>query len=332
VSDGGIAVKTARRRFLQLATGAAALAALALPKRAQAYPSRPVRFLVGALPGTAPDVVARLIGQWLSQRLGQPLVIENRAGASGNLAVEAVIHAPPDGYTLLLVTASNAINATYFDKLDFNFIRDVAPVAGVVSFPTVVTVNPSFPATTLPALIAYAKANPGKINIGTPGIGSPQHVAGELFNMMTGVNILFISYRGGPPAITDALSGQIQGVIGTVLLLIDQIRSGKLRALAVTGMTRSELLPEIPTVAEFVPGFEASQWIGIGAPKETAVDTIGRLNRETAAGLADAGIKSRLATLGGTALPGSPADFGKFIADETEKWAKVIRFANIKAD
>jgi tripartite-type tricarboxylate transporter receptor subunit TctC len=325
-------MKLARRRFLHLAAGAAALSAIPQIARAQTYPTRPVRFIVGALPGTAPDVVARLIGQWLSERFGQPFVIENRAGASGNLAVEAVIHAPPDGYTLLLVTATNAINQSYFAKLDFNFIRDVAPIAGVVSFPTVITVNSSFPAKTLPDLIAYAKANPGKLNIGTPGIGSPQHVAGELFKMMTGVNILFISSRGGPPAITDALSGQIQGVIGTTLLLIDQIRSGKLRALAVTGSTRSALLPDIPAVAEFVPGFEASQWIGIGAPKNTPSDIIERLNHETNAGLADAGMKARVHNLGGTALPGTSADFGKFIADETEKWAKVVNFAQIKAD
>jgi tripartite-type tricarboxylate transporter receptor subunit TctC len=291
-----------------------------------------VRLIVGAVPGSAPDVIARLMAQWLSERLGQSFVVENRNGASGNLATEAVVRAQPDGYTLLLVSASNAINATLYDNLNFNFIRDIAPVAAVVSFPMVITVHSSFPAQTFPEFFAYAKSTPGKINIGTPGVGSPQHVAGELFKMMTGANIVLVAYRGGPPAISDALSGQIQGVIGTVLLTIEHIRSGGLRALAVTGTMRSELLPEIPTVSEFVPGFEAGQWIGIGAPRNTPIDIVDRLAHEINSGLADATMKARIIDLGGTVLPGSPAEFGKYIADETEKWAKVIKFADIKPE
>ena len=289
-----------------------------------------MRLIVGAVPGSAPDVIARLMSQWLSERLGQTFVVENRNGASGNLAAEAVVRAQPDGYTLLLASASNAINATLYDNL--NFIRDIAPVAGVVRFPMVITVHSSFPAKTLPEFLASAKATPGKINIGTPGIGSPQHVAGELFKMMTGANIVLIAYRGGPPAISDALSGQIQGVIGTVLLTIEHIRSGGLRPLAVTGTVRSELLPGTPTVSEFVPGFEASQWIGIGAPKNTPKEIIDRLDHEINSGLADASIKARIIDLGGTVLPGSPAEFGEYIADETAKWGKVIRFADIKPE
>jgi tripartite-type tricarboxylate transporter receptor subunit TctC len=272
------------------------------------------------------------VQQWLAEGLGQTFVVENRNGASGNLATEAVAHAQPDGYTLLLVSASNAINATLYDNLSFNFIRDIAPVAGVVSFPMVITVHSSFPAITLPEFLASAKSTPGKINIGTPGIGSPQHVAGELFKMMTGANIVLVAYRGGPPAISDALSGQIQGVIGTVLLTIEHIRSGGLRALAVTGTTRAELLPQIPTVSEFVPGFEASQWIGIGAPKNTSTEIINRLNDEINSGLTDSSMKARIIDLGGTVLSGSPTEFGKYIVNETEKWAKVIKFANIKPE
>jgi tripartite-type tricarboxylate transporter receptor subunit TctC len=272
------------------------------------------------------------MGQWLSERLGQPFIVENRSGATGNLAAEAVAHAPPDGYTLLLATASDAINATLYDNLNFNFIRDIAPVASVIRFPNVITVHSSFPATTISDFIAYAKANPGTINIGTPGIGSPQYVAGALFKMMTGVDIVLIPYRGVPTAVSDSLSGQIQGVIGTVLLVIEHIRSGTLRALAVTSATRSEVMPEIPAVAEFVPGFEASLWIGIGAPKNTPLQIIERLNNKINTGLAEPGIKARIANLGGTVLPGSPADFGTLIVEETEKWAKVIKFANIKPE
>jgi tripartite-type tricarboxylate transporter receptor subunit TctC len=325
-------MKPPRRKFLHLAAGAAALPLISRLARAQSYPARPVRLIVGAVPGSAPDVVARLMAQWLSERLGQPFVVENRNGASGDLAAEAVVRAQPDGYTLLLASASNAINATLYDNLNFSFIRDIVPVAGVVRFPMVITVHSSFPAKTLPEFLASARATPGKINLGTPGIGSPQHVAGELFKMVTGTNIVLIAYRGGPPAISDALSGQIQGVIGTVLLTIEHIRSGGLRALAVTGTTRSELLPEIPTVSEFVPGFEASQWIGIGAPKNTPIEIVDRLDHEINSGLGDASVKARIIDLGGTVLPGSPAEFGKYIAEETEKWRKVIKFADIKPE
>jgi len=322
----------ARRKFLLLAAGGTALPALPRGAVALDYPTRPVRVVVGAVPGSAPDVSARLIADWLSRRLGQTFFVENRNGASGNLAAEAVAAAPADGYTLLLASASNAINATLYRGLKFNFLRDFAPVAGVVAFPMVITVSAPFPAKSLAELIAAAKAAPGKINIGTPPIGSPQHVAGELFKMRSGADIVLVAYRGGPPAITDALSGQVQGVIGTVLLTIEQIRSGGLRALAVTGTGRSELLPEVPAVAEFIPGFEASQWIGIVAPKNTPAEIVARLNREIELGLADATIKGRIANLGGAALPGTPDDFGKFTADEVDKWAKVITFADIKAD
>jgi tripartite-type tricarboxylate transporter receptor subunit TctC len=321
-----------RRQFLNLVAGAALAPAAARTASAQSYPSRPVRVVVGAVPGSAPDVSARLVADWLSRRLGQTFFVENRNGASGNLAAEEVMGAPPDGYTLLLTSASNAINVTLYENLKFNILRDFAPVAGVVAFPMVITVGASFPVKTLPEFIARAKANPGKINIGTPGVGSPQHVAGELFKMMSGAEIVLVPYRGGPPAITDALSGQIQGVVGTVLLTIDHIRSGGLRALAVTGATRTELLPEIPPVSDSVPGFEATQWVGIAAPKNTPADVVERLNREINAGLADAEIKTRIANLGGTVISGTPAEFSKFTADEIAKWAKVIKFANIKAD
>jgi tripartite-type tricarboxylate transporter receptor subunit TctC len=319
-----------RREFLRLAAGVTVLPAL--PATAQTYPSRPVRVVVGAIPGSAPDVSARLAADWLSRRLGQTFFVENRNGASGNLAAEEVLGAAPDGHTLLLASASNAINVTLYENLKFNIQSDFAPVAGVVAFPMVMTVSASYSVKTLPELITRAKENPGKINIGTPGIGSPQHVSGELFKMMSGAHIVLVPYRGGPPAITDALSGQIQGVIGTVLLTIDHIRSGGLRALAVTGTARAELLPDVPTVADFVPGFEASQWIGIAAPKNTPADIIERLNREINIGLADPGIKTKIANLGGTVMSGTPAAFGRFTADEVAKWAKVIKFANIKAD
>ncbi len=299
---------------------------------AEAYPTRPVRLIVGGTPGSAPDVIARLMAQWLSQRLGQTVFVENKNGASDNLATQAVVDATPDGYTLLLVSASNAINATLFANLKFDFIRDIAPISGVVTFPMVITVNASFPAKDFPELLAYAKANPGKINIGTPPLGSPQHVAGELLKMMSGADIVFVAYRGGPAAISDALSGQIQGAIGTVLLTLPQIKSGGLRAVAVTSTARSALLPEIPTVDQFVPGFEAGQWVGIGAPKKIPVEIVERLNREINAGLADATLKARIADLGGVPLPGSSADFGKFVAAETKKWGDVIKFAKIKPE
>jgi tripartite-type tricarboxylate transporter receptor subunit TctC len=332
MSQEGLAIKHPRRNILRLAAGSAALTVMPRIASAEAYPTRPVRLIVGGTPGSAPDVIARLMAQWLSQRLGQTMFVENRNGASDNLATEAVVDAPADGYTLLSASASNAINATLFANLNFNFIRDIAPVAGVVTFPMVITVNSSFPAKSLFELLADAKAHPGKINIGTPPLGSPQHVAGELFKMMTGAEIVLVPYRGGPAAVSDALSGQIQGVIGTVLLTLEQIRSGGLRALAVTSKTHSELLPEVPTVDQFVPDFEAGQWIGIGAPKNTPVEIIERLNRDINAGLADAALKARIAELGGVVSPGSPADFGKFVAEETKKWGNVIRFANIKPE
>ena len=320
-----------RRRWLALAA-AGALAPWPRRARALAYPTRPVRIIVGAVPGSAPDVIARLMADWLSKRLGQAFFVDNRNGASGNLAAEMVAGAVPDGYTLLLVSASNAINATLYHNLKFNILRDFTPVAGVVAFPMVITVSAPFPAKTLPELIAAAKQNPGKINIGTPPIGSPQHVAGELLKMLTGINVVFVAYRGGPPAITDALSGQVQGVIGTVLLTIEQIRAGGLRPLAVTGANRSELLPDVPTVADVVPGFEATQWVGIVAPKNTPPDIVEALNREIEAGLAEPSMKAKIVTLGGTELPGSAAAFGSYVSAEVAKWAKVIAFADIKAD
>ncbi len=321
-----------RRKFLHLAAGAAVLPAGARIARADAYPSRPVQIHVGAVPGSAPDVVARLVADQLSQRLGQSFVVENRAGAAGNLAVEDVVRSAPDGYSLLLISGSNAINTSLFDHLNFDFVRDIAPVSGVVSFPMVITVRSQSPIKTLPDLIAYAKAQPGKLSIGTPPIGSPQDVAGELFKMQTGTNILIVPYRGGPPAITDALGGQIDGVIGTVLLLIDFIRNGGLRALAVTSATPSELLPGVPTVSSFVPGFEASQWVGIGAPVSTPAPVIAALNSAINAGLADPAMQKRLADLGGTPMPGPAAEFGTFVAAETTKWGKVVKFAKLKAE
>ena len=325
-------MKLPRRTFLRLASGVVALPAVPRIARAQAYPTRPVRIVVGAVPGSAPDVVARLVADWLSRRFGQTFFVENRPGASGSLAAEMVAGAPPDGYTLLLVSASDAINETLYHNLKFNFLRDFAPVASVVGFPMVITVSAPFPAKSFAEFMASAKASPGKINIGTPPVGSPQYVAGELFKMMSGLNIVLVPYHGGPPAISDALSGQVQGVIGTVLLTIEQIRSGGLRALAVTSATRSELLPDVPTVQTFVPGFEASQWVGIAAPKNTPAEIVERLNREIDAGLADADTKAKIANLGGAVLSGSAGAFGKFTANEVEKWGNVIKFAGIKPE
>jgi tripartite-type tricarboxylate transporter receptor subunit TctC len=321
-----------RRRFLHLAAGAAALPAVSRIAKAQAYPTRPVRIIVTFLAGGTNDIVARLIGQWLSERLGQPFVIENRAGAGGNIGTEAVVRAQADGYTLLLVGAPNAISATLYDKLNFNFIRDIAPVAGVVDAPAVVVVNPSFPAKTILEFIAYAKANPGKINMASSGNGSTTHLSGELFRMMTGVNMQHVPYRGAPPALTDLIAGQVQVFFGNMPSSIEYIRAGKLRALAVTTATRSEALPDIPTVSDFVPGYESSAWLGFGAPRSTPVEIIDKLNKEVNAGLADPTLKARLADVGGAVLAGSPAEFGKRIVQETEKWAKVIKFAGIKPD
>ena len=325
-------MKLPRRQFLQLAGAAAA--APALPQLASAldYPTRPVRWIVGFPPGGGNDLFARLIGQWLSERLGQPFVIENRPGAGTNIATEAVVRATADGYTLLLVGLPNAINASLYDKLNFNFIRDIAPVAGIVRVSVVMVVHPSVPAKTFPEFIAYAKANPGKLNMASNGNGSAPHLAGELFKVMTGVNMLHVPYRGTSPALIDLLGGQVQVMFASMPATIQYIRSGKLRALAVTTKTRSEVLPDIPTVGDFVPGYEASNWYGVGAPKNTPAEVIDKLNGEVDAALADPKMKARFADLGVTVLAGSPEDFGKLIADETEKWAKVIRAANIKVE
>jgi tripartite-type tricarboxylate transporter receptor subunit TctC len=321
-----------RRQFLHLATGAAALPAVSRVARAQAYPTRPVRIIVSFAPAGSSDIVARLMGQWLSERLGQPFVIENRPGAGGNIGTEAVVRASPDGYTLLIVGGWNAINATLYDKLSFNFIRDIAPVAGIHREPYVIAVHPSVPAKTVPEFIAYTKANPGKVTMASGGIGAPSHVSGELFKMMAGVNLVHVPYRGGGPAVTDLLGGQVQVMFAPTPPSIEHIRSGKLRALAVTTATRSDALPDIPTVGEFVPGYEASNWYGVGIPKNTPADIVDKLNKEINAGLADPKIKARLAVLGVTPLVVSPADFGRLIAEETEKWGNVIRALNIKAD
>jgi tripartite-type tricarboxylate transporter receptor subunit TctC len=325
-------MKIPRRGFLHLAAGAAALPAISRIARAQTYPTRPVRIVVGFPAAGGSDVIARLIGQWLSERLGQQFVIDNRPGAGSNIGTEAVVRAPADGYTVLLVDTPKAINATLYEKLNFNFIRDIAPVAGIVREPNVMEVNPSFPAKTVPEFIAYAKANPGKIDMASSGNGTTSHIAGELFKMTTGINMVHVPYRGAAPALTDLLGGQVHVAFLDMASSIEYIRIGKLRALAVTTAARSQELPDIPTVGDFLPGYEASSWWGVGAPKGTPAEIIEKLNKEINAALADPKMKGRLAELGGTALPGSPADFGKLIADETEKWGKVIRAAGIKAE
>ena len=321
-----------RRKFLHLVAGAVALPTAPRIARAQVYPSRPVRIIVGFPAGGSVDIVARLIGQWLSERLGQQFVIENRAGAGSNIGAEEVVRAPPDGYTLLQISSSNAFNAALYENLKFNFIRDIMPVASIMRVPGTMVVNQSISAKTVPDFIAYAKLNSGKINMASAGIGSAQHVWGEQFKMMAGVNMQHVPYRGGALAHTDLLGGQVQVMFDTMPASIEHIKTGRLRPLAVTTVTRLEVLPDIPTVGEFVPGYEASGWQGIGAPRNTPADIVDRLNREVNAGLADPKMKSRLADLGGTVLAGSPSAFEKFIADETEKWAKVIRAANIKAE
>src|SRR6516164_1128370 len=318
-------MKLPRRKFLHLAACAAALPAVSRFACAQAYPARPVRLLVGWPPGGAADVVGRLTGQLLSERLGHQFVIENRPGAGSNLAVEAVVKAPPDGYTLLHIGAPNAWNVTLYDNLSFDFVRDIAPVASIVRGVGVLVVHPSVSAKSVPDLIAYAKANPGKINMASGGVGSPQHVYGELFKMMAGVDMLHVPYRGGAPALTDLLAGQVQVMFDTLITSIEHIRAGKLRPLAVTAATRVEVLPDIPTVGEFVPGYE-----GVGAPRTTPVEIIDKLNKEINAGLADPRIKARITDLGYTVLASSPADFGRFITAYTEKWAKVIKFSGAK--
>jgi tripartite-type tricarboxylate transporter receptor subunit TctC len=325
-------MKLPRRTFLHLAVGAAALPAVSRVAWTQAYPSRPVRVVVPFAAGGTLDILARLIGQWLSERLGQPFIIENRPGAAANIGTEAVVKAPPDGYTILMASTTNTINATLYDKLNFNFIRDIAPVATISRYTFVMVVHPSMPAKTVPELIAYAKANPGKINIASGGIGSASHVFGELLKMMTGIKTVHVPYRGQGPALADLLAGQVQVFFVPTPASIEYIKAGRLRALAVTTAMRSEALPDIPTVGEFVPGYEASGWSGFGSPKSTPTEVIDKLNREINTALADPKIKAHLADLGSPALAGSPADFGKLIADETEKWAKVIRAAGIKAE
>jgi tripartite-type tricarboxylate transporter receptor subunit TctC len=321
-----------RRKFLYLAAGAAALPAISRIARADTYPSHPVRLLVGFAAGSTTDILGRLIGQWLSQRLGQQFVIENRPGAGGNIAAEEMIKSTPDGYTLYMVPPAVAANGALYPHLNFDFIRDATAVAGVVRVPNVAEVNPSLPVKTIPELIAYAKANPGKLSFESAGIGTASHLAGQLFNAMTGANLQHVPYRGDGPAMVDLIAGQVQVGFATMTASIGHIRSGQLRALAVTTLKRSDALPGVPTVAETVPGFEASSWFGIAAPKGTPADIVALINRETNAGLADATIAARLTDMGGMALTGSPADFGKLITDETEKWGKVIRDAGIKAE
>jgi tripartite-type tricarboxylate transporter receptor subunit TctC len=324
-------MKFSRGHFLRLAAGAAALPAIARIASAQAYPSRPVRLIVGFAAGGTPDILARLIGQWLSERLGQQFVIENRTGAGGNIAIETVVNAPADGYTLLLVPTAAAINATLYDKLNYNFIHDISPVAGIICSPQIMLVNSSVPARTVPEFIAYAKANPGRLSMASAGTGSGPHLIGELFKMMASIDMVHVPYRGAAPAFTDLISGQVH-VLFTNTPAREHIQAGRLRALAVTGATRWEALPDVPSVGEFLPGYEASAWFGVGAPKGTPTEIVGTLNKTINAGLADAKVKARLAELGGTVLTGSSADFGKLIADEIEKWAKVVKFAGIKPE
>ena len=325
-------MKLPRRKFLHLAAGAAALTALLRVAAALDYPSRPVHLVVGFPPGGPADMVARLLGQWLSERLGRPFVIENRPGAGGTVGTELVVRAPPDGYTLVQVSSGDAIDATLYDNLNYNFIRDIAPVASTVRGPLVMVVNPSFPAKTVPEFIAYAKANPGKINMASGGIGIPSHVAGELFKIMTGVSMVHVPYRGVAPAITDLLGEQVQVLFLAIPGSIGYITAGKLRGLAVTTATRSDALPDIPTIGEFVPNYEASVWFGLGAPVNTPARIIETLNREINAALADPTMRTRIAQLGGVPMPMTIAEFGKYVADETEKWGKVIRTANIKPE
>jgi tripartite-type tricarboxylate transporter receptor subunit TctC len=325
-------IRFQRRHFLQLAAGAAALPSIPRLAKAHVYPSRPVRWIVTASAGGPADTLARLLGSWLSERLGQPFVIENRTGAGGNIGTEAVVRAPADGYTLHLTVTSDAINATLYDKLNFNLLRDITPVASLIRVPFVMVVNSSFPAKTVPEFIAYAKANPGMINFASGGTGFASHVSGEMFKMMAGVNMVHVPYRGQAPAMTDLLSGQVQIMFDPVVSSITHIRAGRLRPLAVTTSTRSEVLPDVPTVGDFVPGYEASIWFGLGAPRNTPTEIVDKLNQEINAGLADAKIKARLANLGADSMPMSPANYGKFIADEVGKWGKVVQAANIKAD
>jgi tripartite-type tricarboxylate transporter receptor subunit TctC len=321
-----------RRNFLRLAGVTALAPAFSMIAGAQAYPSRPVRLIVGFPPGGGTDVAARLIGEWLSERLGQPVVIENRPGAGSNIATEAVVRAPADGYTLLLVSTAHAINATLYERLNYNFLRDIAPVAGFMRVPNVMEVNPSLSAKSVPEFIAYARTNPGNINMASGGNGTSQHLSGELFKMMTGLNFVHVPYRGAAPALTDLIGGQVQVMFGEMPPSIEFIKAGKLRALAVTTVTRSEALPDLPSVSDFVPGYESSAWYGVGAPKNTPVEIVQKLSKEINAALADPKMKARLTSLGGTVLDGSPSEFGTLIADETRKWAKVVKFSGAKVE
>jgi tripartite-type tricarboxylate transporter receptor subunit TctC len=325
-------MKLPRRNFLHLAAGAAALPAVSRTTRAQAYPTRPVRWIVPFAPGGSPDIIARLMGQWLSERLGQPIIVDNRPGAGGNIGTEIGVRAPPDGYTLLMALSVNAINPAVYDNLPFNFIRDTATVASIASTPLIMEVNPSVPARTVPEFIAYAKANPGKINMASGGKGAPGHVAGELFKMMAGVDMVHVPYRGEALALPDLISGQVQVYFAVMPASLGYIRAGKLRALAVTSGTRQEALPDVSTVGEFLPGYEARGWYGVVVPKATPHEIVEKLNKEINAALADPNMKKRLTDLGCAVFAGSPADFGKFIADETEKWGKVVKFAGIKPE
>jgi tripartite-type tricarboxylate transporter receptor subunit TctC len=325
-------MKLSRRRLLHLAAATAALPVVARRASAQTYPARPVHVIVGFAAGGGVDITARLIGQWLSERLGQNFITDNRPGAGGNIGTEVVVNAAPDGYTLLLATVPNAVNATLYEKLNFNFVRDIAPVAGIIRVPQVILVNPAVPAKTVAEFISYAKANPGKVNMASAGNGSAPHMAGELFNVMAGINMVHVPYRGQGPALTDLLGGQVQVLFATTPGTTEYVRTGKLRALAVTTATRAQVLPDVPTVADSLPGYEASQWYGVGAPRQTPAEIVDKLNAEINAALADPAMKARFADIGGEALPGSPADFGKLIAAETEKWGKVVRAANIKPE
>src|SRR5262245_2853660 len=323
-------MKLPRRKFLYVAPGAVALPAISQMARAQTYPTRPVRLIVGFDAGGAADILARLMGQWLSERLGQQFVIENRSGASGNIAAEAVARAAPDGYTLLLLGSTDVINATLYEKLNFDFTRDIVPVAGITRAPHTLVVHPLFPAKTVPEFIAFAKANPGKVSMASAGFGTPSHMSGELFKTMAGIDMAHVPYRGAGPALVDLLGGQVQVFFSSLPSSTAYVKKGNLRALGVTATTRSETLPDVPAIGDFLPGYEASGITGFGAPKSTPADIIETLNKEVNAGLADPKIKTRLAELGGKALPGSPDDFGKLIADETEKWGKVVKFVGIK--
>jgi tripartite-type tricarboxylate transporter receptor subunit TctC len=325
-------MKPVRRQFLGLAAIAIGLPAISRVANAQAYPARPVRIVVGFAAGGAPDIAARLVALWLSERLGQQFVVENRPGAGGNIATEIVLEAPADGYALLLLNLSNAVNATLYQKLKYDFIRDIAPVAGISHENYCMEVHPSFPTKTVAEFIAYAKANPGKLNMASAGNGTGPHMAGELFKIMAGVDMVHVPYRGSPPALTDLLAGQVQVMFSPMSSSIEFVRGGKLRALAVTTAARSEVLPDLPTVGEFVPGYEATGWFGIGAPRNTPAEIVDRLNHEINAGLADPKLKARLADLGATVFVSSPTDFATYIAAETVKWGKVVRTANLKAD